>query len=98
MILKKCLPRILLLCFSLAAVAQGNNERHNDESMVRVGLKGGLSIATIIKTNDHNFSSAPLYGFNGGGASIAAWPCACDSAGSFNFSERLKGNRYLISR
>ncbi len=66
MILKKCLPGILLLCFSLAAVAQESNESHNDQPMVRIGLKGGLSIATIIKTNDNNFSSAPLYGFNGG--------------------------------
>jgi len=66
MILKKCLPGILLLCFSLAAIAQENNESHNKEPMVRIGLKGGLSIVTIVKTKDNNFLSAPLYGFNGG--------------------------------
>ena len=66
MILKKFLPGPFLLFFSLAAVAQENNESHNDEPMVRVGLKGGLSIATIINTNDNSFSSAPLYGLNGG--------------------------------
>jgi hypothetical protein len=33
---------------------------------VRFGLKGGLNIATIVKTNDDNFQSDPLLGFNGG--------------------------------
>lgn len=57
---------MLIVGFSIAASAQENNESHNDDPMVRIGFKGGLSIATIIKTNDNNFSSAPLYGFNGG--------------------------------
>jgi hypothetical protein len=33
---------------------------------IRFGLKGGLNIATIVKTNDDNFQSDPLFGFNGG--------------------------------
>ena len=66
MLLKKCLPSILILFLSVAAFSQENNESHNDDPMVRFGFKGGLSIAAIIKTNDNNFSSAPLYGFNGG--------------------------------
>ena len=32
----------------------------------RIGLKGGLSIATMVKTDDNSVSSSPLYGFNGG--------------------------------
>jgi hypothetical protein len=50
-------------CFALAQVKPGSV---NDELMPRFGFKGGLSIATIIKTNDNNFTSDPLFGFNGG--------------------------------
>jgi hypothetical protein len=57
---------MLIVGFSVTVSAQENNESHNDDPMVRIGFKGGFSIATIIKTNDNNFSSAPLYGFNGG--------------------------------
>jgi len=32
----------------------------------RIGFKGGLSIATMVKTDDKSFSSTPLYAFNGG--------------------------------
>lgn len=32
----------------------------------RLGFKGGLSIATMVKTDDNSFSSTPLYAFNGG--------------------------------
>src|ERR1700693_535004 len=65
--LKKCVFIALLfpvLCS--AAFAQKNTDSLNDEPMPRIGFKGGLSIATIIKTNDNNFSSAPVYGLNGG--------------------------------
>jgi hypothetical protein len=31
-----------------------------------IGFKGGLSIATMVKTDDKSFSSTPLYAFNGG--------------------------------
>ena len=32
----------------------------------RFGFKGGLSIATMVKSDDNSVSSAPLYAFNGG--------------------------------
>jgi hypothetical protein len=37
-----------------------------DQPSVRLGILGGLNIATIVKTNDPNFQSDPLFGFNGG--------------------------------
>jgi hypothetical protein len=37
-----------------------------DQPPVRFGIMGGLNIATIVKTNDPNFQSDPLFGFNGG--------------------------------
>ena len=36
------------------------------EPGVQVGIKGGLSIASVIKTSDNSFSSTPLLGFHGG--------------------------------
>jgi len=66
MLLKHLFPAVLVLCLSNAAFSQENTEKHNDDPVPRIGFKGGLSIATIIKTNDNNFSSTPLYGFNGG--------------------------------
>ncbi|HXB45696.1 MAG TPA: porin family protein [Puia sp.] len=64
--LKICIISSIVLFLSLAVCAQEDNQSHSDDPMVRFGFKGGLSIATIIKTNDNNFSSAPLFGFNGG--------------------------------
>lgn len=32
----------------------------------RLGFKGGLSIATMVKSDDNSYSSMPLYAFNGG--------------------------------
>ncbi|MDO6435119.1 porin family protein [Flavitalea sp. BT771] len=66
MFAKHILPAMLALCLSSAAFSQENSGHQHDEPGPRIGLKGGLSIATIIKTNDNNFSSTPLYGFNGG--------------------------------
>jgi hypothetical protein len=66
MLLKKCVPAILLLFLTSSLLAQENEETHNSDWMPRVGFKGGLSIATIIKTNDNNFSTGSLLGFNGG--------------------------------
>lgn len=64
---KQILPTLLALCLFNAAFSQAGAENHHDELIPRIGFKGGLSIATIVKTNDNSFSSTPLYGFNGGG-------------------------------
>ncbi|HWK08344.1 MAG TPA: porin family protein [Puia sp.] len=66
MFLKHILPTLLILGLSMSVFSQDNTEKHTDDPVPRIGLKGGLSIATLIKTNDNNFSSMPLYGFNGG--------------------------------
>jgi hypothetical protein len=57
---------LLFSILSSAALAQRDADHGDNDLMPRLGLKGGLSIATIIKTNDNSFSSDPLYGFNGG--------------------------------
>ncbi len=62
MILKKIAPLLLLIFLSVSLFAQDSQ----DNPGVRFGLKGGLSIASIIKTNDPNFHSDLLPGFNGG--------------------------------
>src|SRR5258708_12520274 len=67
MLLRHIFPTLLVLCLSNSVFSQENAEKNNDDLAPRIGLKGGLSIATLIKTNDNNFSSTPLYGFNGGG-------------------------------
>src|SRR5258708_7979547 len=67
MLLRHIFPTLLVLCLSNSVFSQENAEKNNDDLATRIGLKGGLSIATLIKTNDNNFSSTPLYGFNGGG-------------------------------
>jgi hypothetical protein len=48
----------LLLCFFAAGLLA--------QPTIRFGIKGGLNIATIIKSNDANFQTDPLLGFNGG--------------------------------
>ena len=62
MILKKIAPFLLFIPLSVSVFAQDSK----DDPGVRFGLKGGLSIASIIKTNDPNFHSDLLFGFNGG--------------------------------
>ena len=62
MLFKKCLPFLLLLSISSAAFSQ-NSDR---DLLPRIGLKGGLSIATIIKSDNPDVSSQALFGFNGG--------------------------------
>jgi len=62
MLLKHLTSVLLVLSTSYSAFSQDNAG-----VSPRIGFKGGLSIATLIKTNDNNFSSDPLYGFNGGG-------------------------------
>src|SRR5579871_6872894 len=57
--MKKIIPLLLVSFISLSVFAQ-------HDLMPRIGLKAGLNIATIIKTNDDNFSSNALFGFNGG--------------------------------
>jgi len=66
MISKKILPALLALSLSTTAFAQENTEKDKNEPGPRIGLKGGLSIATLVKTNDKSFTSTPLLGFNGG--------------------------------
>jgi len=67
MSLKHIFPTLLVLSISFSAFSQENTEKHDNDPVPRIGFKGGLSIATIIKTDDNNFASTPLYGFNGGG-------------------------------
>jgi Outer membrane protein beta-barrel domain len=70
MISKKC-PVLIAAIFCFASIAaQENIPKNNPEPLVRIGFKGGLSVATVIKSNDNNFSSNPLLGFNGGGVLI----------------------------
>ncbi len=45
---------------------QDSAANSKDELAPHFGLKGGLGIATIIKSNGNGFSSDPLFGFNGG--------------------------------
>ncbi len=63
MILKKIVPALLFILVSDSIFGQNTSD---NSAQVRFGIKGGLSIATIVKSNDDNFSSMPLYGFNGG--------------------------------
>ena len=61
---------ITLLFISLSTVMAAqekaeNTDKHEPEA--RIGIIGGLNIATIIKTGDPSFSSTPLYGLNAGG-------------------------------
>jgi len=67
MFLQRFFPTLLVLSISFSAFSQENTKKPDNDPVPRIGFKGGLSIATIIKTNDNNFSSTPLYGFNGGG-------------------------------
>jgi hypothetical protein len=64
MTIKKFVPALLFLFFSESVFAQDNAVDNSPQ--VRIGLKGGMSLATIIKTNDNNFSTGTLLGFNGG--------------------------------
>ncbi len=58
---------LLFISLSVAATAQEKaGSTYADGPQARFGLLGGLDIATIIKTDDPNFSSAPLYGFTAG--------------------------------
>ena len=62
MLFKKCLPLLLLLSVSVIAFSQ-NSDR---DLLPRIGIKGGLSFATIIKSDNPDISSQTLIGFNGG--------------------------------
>jgi hypothetical protein len=61
-----------VLCFAIASslsfslFAQGGKNSTSSDTSPRLGFKGGLSMATIIKTNDNSYSTNPLWGFNGG--------------------------------
>lgn len=65
--------RILCLAFltTIFSVAVFSQEKpgstYSDGPTARIGIIGGLNIATIIKNDDPNFSSSPLYGYNAGG-------------------------------
>lgn len=59
----KILSTLLMLGFINNTFAQSGN---SNEPEARIGLKGGLSIATLVRTGDNSFQSSPLYGFNGG--------------------------------
>ncbi|HVU56591.1 MAG TPA: porin family protein [Puia sp.] len=56
---------MLLKCIT-AALLTLPLSYHAFSQDARIGFKGGLSIATMVKTNDKTFSSTPLYAFNGG--------------------------------
>ncbi|MFT3936988.1 MAG: porin family protein [Chitinophagaceae bacterium] len=61
---------IALAFTSLSAISYAQEKpatTYSDGPEARIGIIGGLNIATIIKTNDPDFSSTPLYGFNAGG-------------------------------
>jgi len=60
---------IALLFVSLFDVVAAQEKAGSsfDGAEARIGLIGGLNIATIIKSDDPNFSTTPLYGFNAGG-------------------------------
>jgi hypothetical protein len=64
MLLKKFVPALIILFFSVNAFAQNNAA--DNTAQVRFGIKGGFSLATVIKSNDDNFSTGTLLGFNGG--------------------------------
>jgi len=57
---------LTLLLFAFATIQAQNPSKYKDDQVPRLGIKGGLSMASIIKTNGSGFSSTPLYGFNGG--------------------------------
>ena len=65
MLFKYITAAVLTLTISYSAFSQDAHEDSRQEP--RIGFKGGLSIATMVKTDDKSFSSTPLYGFNGGG-------------------------------
>ena len=54
----------LLVTVSLSA--QETTSVANHEPGARIGIKGGLSMATLVKSGDNSFSTNPLYGFNAG--------------------------------
>jgi hypothetical protein len=66
MLLKSCLLPLAILAITMPMLAQDSSANAKNEPVPRFGLKGGMGLATIIKTNDNNFSSDPLFGFNGG--------------------------------
>lgn len=67
MLLRHLSSALMMLVASYSAFSQKNVDKQDNDPVPRIGFKGGLSIATIVKTGDNNFSSTPLYGFNGGG-------------------------------
>ena len=61
---------IALLFISLSGVVAAQEkpaDTYGRHAEARIGLIGGLNIATLVKSNDPGFSSMPLYGFNAGG-------------------------------
>jgi hypothetical protein len=58
------------LFFFFSANAQETNNNSKPVPEARIGLKGGLSMATMLKPSGDNYSSNPLLGFNGGGLLI----------------------------
>lgn len=98
----KLIPVLALLfctCFAMAQNAPDNG------STVRIGIKGGLNIATVIRTNDDNSSSSPLLGFNGGavlqlplGQLIAIQPEVLFSQKGYKASGNVLGTDYDYRR
>lgn len=69
--LLKCITAatLLTLTISYSAFAQDSNVDAHEDSRLEphIGFKGGLSIATMVKSSDQSsISSTPLYAFNGG--------------------------------
>jgi hypothetical protein len=102
MLFRKFVPLVLLICFGSSLFAQ---ENHDNAPQVRLGIKGGLSIATIIKTNDDSYSTDPLFGFNGGavlqlplGRFIAIQPEVLFSQKGFRATGTVLGSDYDYKR
>lgn len=62
------LSAVLVMSFSLSAQEASTN--NNPEPSARIGIKGGFSAATVVKTGDANYKTDPLLGFNAGGVLI----------------------------
>ena len=100
MLIRRLIPAICLIALSGSIFAQSN-----DNPGVRIGIKGGLSVATIIKSGDNSFSTDPLLGFNGGvelqlpiGNVIAIQPEVLFSQKGYHTTGSAFGNDYDYRR
>ncbi len=68
--MKTNLSMLAALFFSLSLAAQAPSTVNSQEPSARIGIKGGLSAATMVKSGDNKYSTDPLFGFNAGGILI----------------------------